>query len=45
MSDEILMVQEVANLVKVADKTPYTMAQRGLEARTATLDIRAEAFV
>jgi excisionase family DNA binding protein len=29
MSDEILTVQEVAALLKVADKTVYTMAQRG----------------
>lgn len=29
MSDEILTVQEVATLLKVADKTVYTMAQRG----------------
>ena len=29
MSDEILTVQEVAVLLKVADKTVYTMAQRG----------------
>jgi excisionase family DNA binding protein len=28
MSDEILTVQEVAALLKVADKTVYTMAQR-----------------
>lgn len=28
MSDEILTVQEVAKLLKVADKTVYTMAQR-----------------
>lgn len=29
MSDEILTVPEVANLLKVAEKTVYTMAQRG----------------
>lgn len=29
MSDEILTVQDVATLLKVADKTVYTMAQRG----------------
>jgi len=29
MSDEILTVQEVATLLKVADKTVYTMAQKG----------------
>ncbi|WNG48865.1 helix-turn-helix domain-containing protein [Archangium minus] len=29
MSDEILTVQEVAALSKVADKTVYTMAQKG----------------
>ncbi len=29
MSDEILTVQEVAALLKAADKTVYTMAQRG----------------
>ncbi len=29
MIDEILTVQEVATLLKVADKTVYTMAQRG----------------
>lgn len=29
MSDEILTVQEVAALLKVADKTVYTMAQKG----------------
>jgi excisionase family DNA binding protein len=29
MSDEILTVQEVAALLKVADKTVYTMAQNG----------------
>ena len=29
MSDEILTVPEVAALLKVADKTVYTMAQRG----------------
>jgi excisionase family DNA binding protein len=29
MSDEILTVQEVAALLKVADKTVYTMAQQG----------------
>ena len=29
MNDEILTVQEVAALLKVADKTVYTMAQRG----------------
>lgn len=29
MSDEMLTVQEVAALLKVADKTVYTMAQRG----------------
>lgn len=28
MSDEILAVQEVAALLKVADKTAYTMAQK-----------------
>lgn len=28
MSDEILTVQEVAALLKVADKTVYTMAQK-----------------
>ncbi len=29
MSDEILTVLEVAALLKVADKTVYTMAQQG----------------
>lgn len=29
MSDEILTVDEVAALLKVGDKTVYTMAQRG----------------
>ena len=29
MSDEILTVLEVAALLKVADKTIYTMAQKG----------------
>ncbi len=29
MSDEILTVPEVAALLKVADKTVYTMVQRG----------------
>jgi len=29
MSDEILTVQEVAALLKVADKTVYPIAQRG----------------
>jgi len=29
MSDEILTVLEVAALLKVADKTVYTMAQKG----------------
>lgn len=29
MSDEILTVLEVATLLKVADKTVYTMAQQG----------------
>ena len=29
MSEEILTVQEVATLLKVADKTVYTMAQKG----------------
>ena len=29
MSDEILTVQEVAALLKVADKTVYTMSQKG----------------
>ena len=29
MSEEILTIQEVAKLLKVADKTVYTMAQRG----------------
>ncbi len=29
MSDETVTVQEVASLLKVADKTAYTMAQRG----------------
>jgi len=29
MSDEILTLQEVAALLKVADKTVYTMAQKG----------------
>lgn len=29
MSDEILTVLEVATLLKVADKTVYTMAQKG----------------
>ena len=29
MSDEILTVQEVGALLKVADKTVYTMAQKG----------------
>ena len=29
MSDEILTVQEVATLLKVAEKTVYTMAQQG----------------
>lgn len=29
MSDEILTLPEVARLLKVADKTVYTMAQKG----------------
>jgi len=29
MSEEILTIQEVAKLLKVADKTVYSMAQRG----------------
>jgi excisionase family DNA binding protein len=29
MSEEILTIQEVAKLLKVADKTVYTMAKRG----------------
>lgn len=29
MTDEILTVVEVATLLKVADKTVYTMAQKG----------------
>ncbi len=29
MTDEILTVPEVAKLLKVAEKTVYTMAQRG----------------
>ncbi len=29
MSEEILTIQEVAKLLKVADKTVYTMAQKG----------------
>ena len=29
MNEEILTIQEVAKLLKVADKTVYTMAQRG----------------
>jgi excisionase family DNA binding protein len=29
MSDEILTLPEVAQLLKVADKTVYTMAQKG----------------
>jgi excisionase family DNA binding protein len=29
MSDEILKLPEVAQLLKVAEKTVYTMAQRG----------------
>ena len=29
MIDEILTVQEVATLLKIADKTVYTMAQKG----------------
>lgn len=29
MTDEILTLPEVATLLKVADKTVYTMAQRG----------------
>ncbi len=29
MTDEILTVREVAALLKVAEKTVYTMAQRG----------------
>ncbi len=29
MTDEILTVAEVAKLLKVADKTVYTMAQQG----------------
>jgi excisionase family DNA binding protein len=29
MADEILTVPEIAKLLKVADKTVYTMAQRG----------------
>ena len=29
MADEILTVPEVAQLLKVAEKTVYTMAQRG----------------
>lgn len=29
MSDEILKLPEVAQLLKVADKTVYTMAQQG----------------
>ena len=29
MTDEILTVPEVASLLKVAEKTVYTMAQRG----------------
>ena len=29
MSDEILTLPEVAQLLKIADKTVYTMAQKG----------------
>lgn len=29
MNDEILTIQEVASLLKVADKTVYSMARRG----------------
>ena len=29
MNEEILTIQEVAELLKVADKTVYSMAQRG----------------
>lgn len=39
MSDEILTVQEVTALLKVADKTIYTMAQHG---ETSAFKVRGQ---
>ncbi len=42
MADTLLTLQEVANLLKVAEKTVYTMAQRREFQRPGKLDLRVE---